>query len=196
MPCCKDRLDGSQVHRAPAERLLQPAQAGAGPERGAMRLLDRRDGLRKKNLRPLDKPIFAAGCFQRGECPLVNPGHIQRLQTDGHGLASQSPRRFQARPAGLAAGVFATPPDIVPDNALNLRFMIYPNSPAAITAACGLRIEAEARPLVLRRRARTPHLIAPSLCPLIQTVYGGNPDPGANRVLQQLSCLGKTHFTE
>ena len=90
-----------------------------------MGLLDRGDGLGKKNLRPLDDPISAAGCFQGGEGSLVNPGHVQRLQPEGHGLASQSTRRLQAAPAGLASGAFATPSRYRCDNLINLRFMTY-----------------------------------------------------------------------
>ena len=46
-------------------------------------------GLGKKNLRPLDDPIAAAGGFQGGECSLVNPDHVQRFQIKGRGPASQ-----------------------------------------------------------------------------------------------------------
>ena len=79
------------------------AQADVGFERGAMRFLNRGDGLGKKNLRPLDEPIFAAGGFQCGECVLVNPGHVQRFQIEGRSLASQRQRRpaWRDRPRTL-----------------------------------------------------------------------------------------------
>ena len=48
-----------QFRRAPAQRLVQPVQLNLALPRGAMRLHDRGEGLGKKNLRPLDKAIFA-----------------------------------------------------------------------------------------------------------------------------------------
>ena len=91
-----------------------------------MRFLDRGDGLGKKNLRPLDDPIPAAGGFQGGECSLVNPGHVQRLQTEGRRLASQSPRRLAG---GIARGpcfrCFRNAATYRCDNRINFCFMLH-----------------------------------------------------------------------
>src|SRR5687768_2520674 len=54
-------VGGGQVRRAPAQRLVQLTKADAGLERGAMSLLDRGDGLAKKNLRPLAHRFSGAG---------------------------------------------------------------------------------------------------------------------------------------
>ena len=66
-----------------------------------MRLLDRGDGLGKKSPRPPDHRIPGAGGVARqhqgNQRLLVNPGQVQRLQSDGHGPASQTLRRLQAR---------------------------------------------------------------------------------------------------
>src|SRR5439155_19247023 len=89
-------VGSSQVHRAAVESLIDVIQVRVGLERGPMSLLNRGDGLGEKNLRALDDPIAAAGCLQRSERSLVNPGHVQRLQPEAHGLTTQSARRLQA----------------------------------------------------------------------------------------------------
>ena len=58
-----------------------------------MRFLDGGDGLGKKSPRPPDHPFPGAGGvgrqYQGNQRLLVEPGQIQRLQTQGHGPASQ-----------------------------------------------------------------------------------------------------------
>ena len=157
---------------------VQLLQAGVGLERGAMSLLDRGDGLGKENLRPLDEPVSAAGCFQRGERSLVNPGHVQRLQPEAHRLASQSARRLQARPRALLQVFSQRRKRSVADNPLNLRFMICPNSPAAIKAACGCgRANGDFGSSPSAQQPTNPQLTTFNIRPLIQPVYGGNPRP-------------------
>jgi len=76
-------------------------QVSIGLEGGLMSLLNRGDRLGKKDLRALDDPIPAAGCFQCGERSLVNPGYVHRLHSEAHGLTAQSTRRLQARVRAL-----------------------------------------------------------------------------------------------
>src|SRR5581483_7833345 len=124
-------VGGRQVSSAPLQPLMQLAQLRFGRERGMVGVLDRGDGLCKKNLRVLDDPSPAAERFQCGERCLMNPGYVQGLESDGHGLASQSPRRLEAGARALFQ-VFSQRPRISLRQPHQVLF--HPNSRAATKA--------------------------------------------------------------
>jgi len=65
-----------------------------------------------------------------------------------------------------------------PANALNSRFIICPNSPAVLKAACGCaQANGDFSSSPLAQQPTTSHLITANICPLIQTVYRGSPRP-------------------
>ena len=99
------QIRGGQLHRALAQHLDDLIQVDGGLPRAAMRCLDRRDRLGKENPRLLDERGAFAGRAARqhfrDQRLLVELGQVQRLQSGGQRLASQSSRRLQARRLAL-----------------------------------------------------------------------------------------------
>src|ERR1043165_9333713 len=94
-------MGGRQVGGVPVESLVHLAQTGVALKGGAMRPFNRGNGLDKEHFRALDNPIAAGGGFQIGKRSLVNPGDVQGLQPEGHGLATETTRLVEVRPRAL-----------------------------------------------------------------------------------------------